>query len=192
VEADDLTAMLLSVEDIERIIGSDPLEIRDTYDEVWTSFEVSPGPCASVPFNVVVQAYRDSGYEAVSGMNMWSSQVTWEYWVDEGVVRFPSDRDAHRFVTDAETTWRDCEGDEVRAVPEEGGAVQLWTVGSTTEIPDVRALVVTSTLADTAGYVCSHAMTDRANLVIDVVVCKRGVTDEAVTIMDRIANRPPI
>jgi eukaryotic-like serine/threonine-protein kinase len=184
--------MLLSVEDIEQITGSGDLEIRDNYDELWASFEVSPGPCASVPFNVVVQAYRDSGYEAVSGMNMWSSQVTWEYWVDEGVVRFPTDHDARRFVTDAEVIWRKCEGDEVRAVPEEGGAVQWWTVGSTTQIPDVRALVVTSTLADTPGYVCSHAMTDRANLVIDVVVCTTGVTDEAVTIMDRIANRPPI
>ena len=184
--------MLLSADEIQRIIGSDALEVRDTYDEVWTSFEVSPGPCAAVPFNVVVQAYGGTGYQAVSGMNMWSSQVTWEFWVDEGVVRFPSDRDAHRFVTEAETTWRNCEGTEVRAVPEEGGAVQWWTVGNTTRIPEVRALVVTSTLADTPGYVCSHAMTDRANLVIDVVVCKKGVTDEAVTIIDRIANRPPI
>ena len=192
VEADGLTAMLLSVEDIEPIVGRDDLEIRETYDELWTAFEVSPGPCAAAPFNVIVQAYGDTGYEAVSGMNIWSSQLSSEYWVDEGVVRFPSDRDANRFVTDTETIWRDCEGQEVRAVPEEDGAHQLWTIGTTTQIPDVRALVVTSTLVDTSDYVCSHAMTDRANIVIDVVVCKRGVTDEAVTIMDRIANRPPI
>lgn len=41
VAADDLTAMLLSVEDIEQITGSGDLEIRDTYDEPWASFEVS-------------------------------------------------------------------------------------------------------------------------------------------------------
>lgn len=184
--------MLLSAEEIQQIIGSDELDIRDTYHDVWSYFEVSPGPCAAVPFNIVVQAYSDSGYEAVSGMNMWSSQKTWEFWVDEGVVRFPSEHDAHRFVTDAETSWRDCEGAEVEAVQEEGGERQFWTVGPTTEIPDLRALVITSDMAGYPGYVCSHAMTDRANLVIDVVACKRGVTDEAVTIMDRIANRPPI
>jgi hypothetical protein len=192
LETDDLTAMLLSVEDVRSIVGTTDLEITETYHDAWAYAEVSPGPCSGVPFNIVVPAYRDSGYEAVSGMNMQSSEALPEYWVDEGVVRLPTEAHAQRFITEAETTWRECAGILLRTVPEEGSDPQFWTIGETADIPESQGLVVSSSLAGVDGYVCSRAMTDKANLVVDVLVCSRVVTDEAVTILHRITSRPPV
>ena len=72
---------------------------------------------------------------------------------------------------------------------EEDTYPQFWTIGAT-ERSD--SLVVTSSLDGAAGYVCSRATSDKTNLVIDVLVCSRGVTDEAEEILHGIASRLPV
>jgi serine/threonine kinase PknH len=194
-ESDDLTAMLLSIEDIRRIVGAEDLEIDETYDRFLDYADFSPEACVGVPFNTIERAYRNSGYEAVRGIVMQTAGEIAARWVDEGVVRFDTAEEAHRFVTDSSSIWRDCAGTEVRAVPDEETGLQIWAIGDTINIPDVpesRAFMVTSVRLDVADHTCAHVMTDRADLVIDVVVCGPQATEHAVTIMDRIANRPPI
>ena len=65
-------------------------------------------------------------------------------------------------------------------------------MSNTLNLPDTDGLVVRSSRVDAAGDECSHAMADKADLVIDVAVCGRRVTDDAVTILHRIASRPPV
>ncbi len=183
--ADELRAMLLSVEDVRRIIDMPDLEINETYDDVPDDDEFSAGVCAGVPFNTSEVAYRDREYQAVQGTNMRSPGEFPEHWVDQALVRFNSGDDAQRFVADAVRIWRDCAGAVINTVPEDS-VPQRWTIGDTkgSALP-----MVTSSLVGIAGYTCAHAMTDKTNLVIDVVVCSRGVNDEAETILHRIASR---
>lgn len=186
---DDLTAMLLSVEDIRLIVGVPDLEVHEEYNDVPDTSEFSTEGCAGVPFNTVIPAYHDSGYQAVRGMNVRSPEEFPELWVDEGVIRFDDVDDARRFMTDAEATWRGCAGTVTSTVPEDSER-QFWTIGDTTESGGL--LRVVSSLRGDEDYVCSRAMKDGDVLVIDVVVCSRNVTDEAETIVNRIAGRLPV
>lgn len=191
-DGDELSAMLLRLDEVQQVVGVPDLEIKDTYERFIDYLEFSPDRCAGVPFNTIDRTYRNSGYQAVRGMRM----QTWEdfpaHWVDEGVVRFDTADDARRFVAESTPIWRECAGTVARAVPDEQTGLQLWAIGDTEELPDAEGLVVTSRRADVAGRACSHAMAVKANLVIDVVVCSPTVTDEAVTVLHRIANKPPV
>jgi hypothetical protein len=192
-----LTAMLLDLEDVQRIVETPDLEARQAYHQFWSYVEVSRGICSGVPFNSVDFDYRGSRFHAVSGMTMYSSgdapdAAVVRVWVDEAVVRFDGASDAHRFVTDSAPRWRSCAGTQIRAVVEEGAGAQLWTIGRTEDIPATGTLVVTTSLAGAPGYVCKRALKNKADLVIDVVVCRDGVTEEAQTIVERIANRLPV
>jgi hypothetical protein len=191
-DGDDLTAMLLRLEDVRQVVGAPELEISETYDKFLDFLEFSPEVCAGVPFNTIERAYRSSGYQAVRGMTMQTSEEIPAHWVDEGVVRFATAGDARRFVTDAGPVWRKCAGVQAHAVPDEDTGPQIWAIGETLELDDTYGLEVRSSRVDAAGDECSHAMADKANLVIDVAVCSRTVTDEAVTILHRIASRPPV
>jgi serine/threonine kinase PknH len=191
-DGDELTAMLLRVEDVRHIVGAPDLEISETYDKFLDYLEFSPEVCAGVPFNTIERAYRSSGYQVVRGMTMQTSEEIPAHWVDEGVVRFATADDARRFVTDAEPVWREYAGTQARAVPDEDTGPQIWAIGDTVNLPDTDGLVVRSSRVDAAGDECSHAMADKADLVIDVAVCGRRVTDDAVTILHRIASRPPV
>jgi hypothetical protein len=182
--------MLLSVEDIGHIVGVMDLEIDETYEKFLDYVEFSPEQCAGVLFNTIERAYRDSGYLAVSGMVMQTAEQ--EHWIDEGVVRYASAADAHRYVTEAEQNWPACAGVEAHQVPNEDTVPQTWSIGDIERLPDAGGLMVRTRRVDLAGEVCAHAMADRSSLVIDVVVCGPRVADEAVTILNQIANRPPV
>lgn len=184
--------MLLSVQEVADIVGIDDLEVNETYDKFLDYVEFSPDECAGVPFNTIERAYRHSGYSAVSGMVMDTADQ--DHWIDEGVVRFSTAADARRFVADAERVWPECAGVESRQVPEKGAELQVWVIGETEPLPDGGLQVMSRRDGTRGGIgdVCAHAMADRANIVIDVVVCGPTVTDEAVTILERIARKPPI
>jgi hypothetical protein len=194
-QVDGLTAMLLSIEDIGAITGLTDLEITNAYDELLGFLEFTPEECIGVPFNTIDKGYRDSRYQAISGMVMQPPEPTLRDWVDEAVVQFATAADAHRFVTESAAKWRNCAGTEVRAVPDEENGLQIWKIGDTSDIevlPELRGLMVRTTRVDVAEPECAHAMTDRANIVIDVVVCGQNDVAEAETILERIANRPPV
>jgi hypothetical protein len=189
-QTDELTAMLLSVEEIRRIVGIGDLDVEETYEKFLDYVEFSPEQCAGVLFNTIARAYRNSGYVAVSGMVVQTPEQ--DHWIDEGVVRFASAADAHRYVAESEQNWLDCAGSEVRQVPNEDTDVQTWSIGETERLADPGGLMVRTRRVDLAGEVCAHAMADRSSLVIDVVVCGPRVDGEAVTILNQIAKRPPV
>lgn len=186
---DDLTAMLLSVEEIGRIVGVD-LEVSETYEKFLDYAEFTPERCAGVPFNTIERAYRGSRFTGVSGMVM--DDASYEHWVDEGVVRYATAADAHRYVAQAEAIWRDCAGVEATEVPRADDERQTWSIGQTERLGEPGGLQVRMHRVAGPYEVCAHAMADHANHVIDVVVCGPTVADEAATILNRIANRPPV
>ncbi|MCT7661735.1 sensor domain-containing protein [Mycobacterium deserti] len=189
-QGDELSAMLLSVEEIRGIVGADNIEITETYEKFLDYVEFTPEECAGVPFNTIERAYRNSGYQAVSGMIMQNDGQ--QRWIDEGVVRFATAAAARRFVSDSERIWQDCSGVRAHAVPDEDTAGQIWAIRDTVRLRNFNGLMVTSSRVDRPGRECAHAMADRAQLVIDVAVCGPQIDDEAVTILAGIADRPPI
>jgi hypothetical protein len=192
-DVDGLTAMLLSVEDIRTIIGAEDLEVAYTYEKFLDYLEFEPESCIGVPFNTIDRAYSNSGYQAVSGMVVQPPHDTQRDWVDEGVVQFATAAAAHRFVTASAAAWRNCAGKQVRAVPDKDTGSQVWQIAETVEtLPDSRGFLVRSTRVDRPQSECAHTMADRADLVIDVVVCSRDDAGNAETILERIASRPPV
>jgi hypothetical protein len=191
-QTDALTAMLLGLDEVRDITEADDLQISETYEKFLDYVEFTPERCAGVPFNTIERAYRNSGYQGVSGMVMANDGQ--KRWVDEAVVRFATPGAAHRFVTDNDRIWRDCVGVAAHAVPGEDNDVQIWAIGETVRLPDSTGLMVTTSRVDKPGKGCTHAMADRGDLVIDVVVCGPGPTntDQAVTLLNRIADKPPV
>jgi hypothetical protein len=185
---DELTAMLLPLDEIRALVSAPELEIRETYDDFLDYAEFSPEHCAGVPFNTIERAFRDSGYETVRGVAM---DADTDAFVDEGVIRFASAAYAHRYVAQSKSTWQDCMGVVAHVVPDEMSDSQQWAIKDTVDLP-AGGLMVRTRQVDAAGRECAHAMADRAELVIDVVVCGRRVIDEATTILHRIGRRPPV
>lgn len=185
----DLNGLLLSVDDIRAVMAAPDLQIQDTYEQMPPStVGYVPEDCVRAAFNVVEAGYRDSGFTAARGVVMQEPETTQMlHLVDQGVVTFPNEAAANTYVTRTLEAWRRCAGTPFTALRPE--AAEHWTFGEVTENNGISAI---PKIADGGtGWSCSHAITGKANVVIDVSACGFEITDQATTIVARIRDKFP-
>jgi hypothetical protein len=153
----------------------------------------SPPNCLGAAFNTLEPVYRGSGYLGTQGLEMKESDVREQHWVDEGVVAFPSERDATSFVARSADAWKQCTGSEFTDTYVQHGT-QNWTFGDVSESAGVIAIhktaISATNVGDPHGWGCTHAMGAKSNVVSDVFVCGYGtITDQPVTIVKAVLQK---
>jgi serine/threonine-protein kinase len=185
----DLEGLLLPVEDIQPVMDAPDLAVDKTYAEMPPStVGYIPEDCASAAYNTVETGYRDSGFTATRGVVMQepASAPQLLHVVDEGVVAFPDATAAAAYVTKTVGEWGHCAKSPFTAQRPE--SVEHWNFGDVTENNGVTAI---PKMTEGSGWTCSHAITSKANVVVDVSACGFSVAGQASDIVSRIRDKIP-
>ncbi len=184
-----LDGLLLPLDDVRAIMAAPELEVHDNYAQMPPSTAgYVPEDCVRAAFNTVEPGYRDSKFVAIRGVVMQEpdSSAELSHIVDQGVVTFPDEAAANTYVTRTIEAWRRCAGTPFTVLRPE--AAEHWTFGDVTESNGISAIPKTG---DGSEWSCSHAITARANAVVDVSACGFSITDQATTIAGRIRDKFP-
>lgn len=181
-----LDAVMLSIEELNRIVGATEMGVVVDSREMSDSAEaVSDPDCVGSIFGAEDLAYRDSGFTAVRDQVAREPGDGNEHWIEQAVVLYPTEEQATGFASAATSSWRECGGFSV--VVDDELTSSIWLIADV----DVRDDVVTQVVAqeDSEGWECQHAMSAVANVSIEVLACAFGIHDEAVeTVNALVAN----
>jgi hypothetical protein len=107
--------------------------------------------------------------------------------VEQTVVQFSKSDAARDFFATSTKSWSACEGQTIVSTGPDGRR-QSWSLENFTATDDT--LTITQTLPRSTGG-CQRALSVRANVSIDVMVCGADVTNEAASVVSAIADGMP-
>ena len=177
-----LDGLLLDLGELNGIVGATQLETIIASREMSSNSDAVSDPvCLGSIFGAEERVYGQSGWTAMR------DQVAHQrgddsHWVEQTVVRYPTDTAAKDFVGGSTTAWRDCSGFSVAV--NDGSNSSLWLIGDVNVHDDMVTQVVDQ--EDSDGWECQHALTSVSNLSIETLACAFGIHDEAVTIAQKL------
>lgn len=189
VAEQDLEGLLLPVEDLQTVMEAPDLAVDKTYAEMPPStVGYIPEDCASAAYNTVETGYRDSGFTATRGVVMQEPDTAPQllHVVDEGVVAFPDATAAAAYVTKTVEQWGHCAKSPFAA--QRPDTVEHWNFGDVAENNGISSI---PKMSEGSGWTCSHAITSKANVVVDVSACGFSISDQAGTIVARVRDKIP-
>jgi hypothetical protein len=180
-----LDDVLLSIDDINEIMGSDTMEITGELDEmVDHSRDVSEPDCLGSIFGAEQPVYEDSGYTAVRDQVSREPDEDNAHWVEQTVVLYPSAAKAQRFFDNSQSAWESCGSTSI--------AIDDGTDSYTWQIEDLSAtdsvLTQITTQDDAEGWECQHALSFVTNVVVEAWACSYGAGDEAADMATKMVD----
>ncbi|MET0897631.1 MAG: sensor domain-containing protein [Mycobacterium sp.] len=181
----DLAATLLSVEEINSIMGADDLEVVESSEElVDHSADISDPACLGALYNAEQVVYDNSGWTELVDEILTQPVDDPANWIEQTAVRFPSVDDASAFYESSKAQWQECISQQVSVF--DGEYEYTWefdglTVSDTTISQSALQL-------DSDGWTCQHAMSAAADVVIEASACSMSPDEEAVTIVEALAK----
>lgn len=176
-------SLLLKPDEVASILGLDtidPLPIVAQMDI--STAEMSRPECLGASYVAMADAYRNSGYTRVAFQNLQAKGYDY-IWSSQGVVAFPSDKEAQDFLDASGTQWSACAGDIVTM--KVGDSSMQW---SYKDVDRTDSQITQSTEQVAAGgYGCQHVLRRDANLLIETLACRTPPGDEANLMADKIA-----
>lgn len=185
-----LRGMLLPAPELDELLQTSGMVPGAIGTEFATGATVDPSECVSA-----WAALNQNTYAAVSTTGV-AGQVVGEkpkpyHQVVQGVVAFPDEAAAKKFVNDQVSAWARCEsrpldyqwGDSTEHVEIGKGVVTIAPEGSLLSLPVTRAVT------DGEPLKCERAMIARLNVVVDVRACKPSEPLAAQAVAKAIAQK---
>ena len=178
-----LDEVLLSVEVLNRIVGSTRMEVASELDEMTDhSAEVSDPDCLGAVYGAEEPVYAGTGWTAMRDQLVREPDEDNDHWVEQTAVLYPSAENAQMFFADSTLTWQDCANAAIGV----GEGNYLW------ELDDVgvgETLITQRTTQEGAdGWACQHALSVVSNLTVEAWACGYSITDEAAEIADEMVR----
>jgi len=196
-----LATLVLTAEEVADALKAPGMFVNKTWTEPHgplpgDSFD--PPECTAAVFNGLTDAYRDSGYHAIYGLDLGQHTNGFPLGVSEFVATFQNGDAAKKFAAGAVDQMHSCAGKQLNyAHP---GTTGLYTVENPVESGDVTTVRSTldsvlqnghSTDVKRLNASAMRAVAAKANVVVDVTVIGRNLGDDATTIVSRILGRIP-
>jgi PknH-like extracellular domain len=181
----DLAATLLSVEEINSIMGADDIEVvESTEDLVDHSADISDPACLGALYNAEEFIYDGSGWTDLVDEILTQPVDDPDFWVEQTAVRFSSEEEAATFYETSKSQWQECVSQQVSVY--DGDYEFTWefdglTVSDTTISQNALQL-------DSDGWTCQHALTAVSAVVVEASACGMSISDEAVAMADALAK----
>lgn len=180
-----LEDVLLSIGDINDIMGSGSMEITGELDQmVDHSSDVSEPDCLGSIFGAEQPVYGDSGYTAVRDQVSREPDEDNAHWVEQTAVLYPSADKAQRFFDNARSSWDSCGGTSIAI--DDGTDSYTWQIEDLTATDAVLTQVTTQD--DAEGWECQHALSAVTNVVVEAWACSYGAGDEAADIAAKMVD----
>jgi serine/threonine kinase PknH len=184
--ANQLETVILSAAEINTVMGTSNLQpngqIETQLEDPTTVLSIEE--CRGALFPGQGPVYGRSGFTGARG---------WDYiakapdsFVFTYAVSFPAADQARGFVSKSAASWKACAGQTVTATAPQGSVKDL--LGDVTGDPPK---IVQSQTSHANGYACQHALSATSNLVLDVLACQSGITDQASRVADAMAAKMP-
>jgi PknH-like extracellular domain len=182
-----LAGVLLDASQINQIMGATAMIVVKRYDKLTgdNGGSYSDPGCAAAVFNTVEAGYKGSGYLATRGSELHEPEANYKHYVDQGVVSFGSGSDARRYLATAQDTWRRCVDKHVTYTPQDGKP-STWTIRQPVTTAGVTAAFTDLEGGD--GYSCTHAITAKVNVVIDISACSYDSPDRSIAAANTVVN----
>jgi len=181
----DLSATLLSAEEINSIMGSEDIEVVESTDElVDHSAGISDPACLGTLYNAEEFIYDGSGWTELVDEILTQQVDDPDSWVEQTAVRFSSADEASEFYETSKSQWQECVGQQVSVY--DGDYEFTWefdglTVSDTTISQSALQL-------DSDGWTCQHAMAAVSDAIVEASACGMALDEEAVTIVEALAK----
>ncbi|WP_194166309.1 sensor domain-containing protein [Mycolicibacterium sp. P9-22] len=180
-----LDDVLLSIGDINDIMGSDTMEITGELDQmVDHSGDVSEPDCLGSIFGAEEPVYGDSGYTAVRDQVSREPDEDNAHWVEQTAVLYPSANKAQRFFDNARSSWDACAGTSIAI--DDGMDSYTWQIEDLTATDTVLTQITAQDDAD--GWECQHALSAVTNVIVEAWACSYGAGDEAADIAAKMVE----
>jgi serine/threonine kinase PknH len=185
--ANQLQTILLSAAETNSAMGTSNLqplgEIEAQLEDPVDTLSIEECRGALLPGQGPV--YGRSGFTGVRGQGFNAEAPG--YFVAITAVSFPSADQALGFVRNSALSWKACAGQTVTITAAQGSL--RYKFGDVTGGPP--KIVQSETLEGSNGASCQHALSATSNVILDVVVSGRGITDQASRIADAMAAKMP-
>ena len=186
LDESDLNDVVLSIGEINAIMGSSAMEVTSELDEMADhSDAISDPECLGAIYGAEEPVYAGSGWTAVLDQISREEGDDNEHWVEQTIVLYPSADKAQTFFDKSKAEWESCNDQTVSV--DDGGDSYDWDI----EDFNAQDTVITqvTTQKDAAGWACQHALSPVSNITVEVWACSYSPEDEAETIVtDIIAN----
>jgi len=185
--AAQLDGILLDAPAVNKLMGATGMTLAETYDTMpgRDGATVSDSLCIGTVFNTIDDTFKPGTYTGVLGRLFGDDR----HEADEGLVLFANSAAAQGFWTASKKTWDRCAGTHIAYTPADAKSPRLWTPRQRTQAGHVIAVV--SDLEGGDGYTCMHALTVKANVVVDVRTCGYDLGNQAIDLTNALTARFP-
>lgn len=182
VKADRLESVLLSSQQINRIMGASDMDtLRPLFEPEHLSSTLSKPECLGALTAAQAPTYADSGYTAMRYVGAKEVKGGVKHYVAQSVATFNDADAAVAFVKNSATRWASCSGQDVTV---KGGETVTWALNSMVGEPP--AISILESRQD-VKWTCQRALRAVSNAVVDATACSADVDDQGNTIADQIA-----
>jgi PknH-like extracellular domain len=171
-----LDDVLLSIGDINGIIGSTTMKVTSDLDEMTDhSGEVSDADCLGAIYGAEDPVYAGTHWTAVRDQVAREPDDDNQHWVEQTAVLYPSADEAQGFFADSKRTWQKCAGNALTVY--DASDSYLWQLDDVSG--DDTLITQMSTQEDADGWTCQHAVSVVSNVTVEAWACGYDIKDEA-------------
>ncbi|MGB2920215.1 MAG: sensor domain-containing protein [Mycobacterium sp.] len=170
----DLDAVLLTIGELNAIMGSAQLEVTSDLDEMTDhSAQVSDPDCLGAVYGAEEPVYAGTDWTAVRDQVAREPTDDNDHWVEQTAVLYPAAANARQFFDTSTAIWTDCANSAIGV----GDGDYLWELDDV----DVGDTMITQVARQEGadGWGCQHAVTLVSNLTVEAWACGYRITDEA-------------
>jgi hypothetical protein len=174
---------------VSPLVGAAGLTVTDSYGAVYPQQPgetVSDPQCVGTAYPAQASVYQGSGYVGLAGQRITEPDNSRNHIVDQVLTTFHDSAAAQKFVTATGQSWQQCAGRSINRHFVDG-STDLWTLGQAAGTG--TGVSVLNLVEGGNGWGCSHALAAKANVVAEVLVCGPNITDQGVTVRDRVLTR---
>ncbi|WP_205874156.1 serine/threonine-protein kinase PknH/PknJ [Mycobacterium camsae] len=186
VAEDRLSSLLLTASEVNAVMGSSTMQPGKPITTVDSSpVTMSIPDCQGAVYGSQGPAYAGSGYTGISGLVSSEPGDSYDHWVNQAAVTFPTADKAKSFLQSSLNRWKGCAGKTVSVT--NSGKTYRWTFS------EVRGTSPKITVIDAQeganGWECQRAMEVANNVIVDVNACGYQITDQGGQIADKIVAK---
>jgi hypothetical protein len=182
----ELTALLLSPEQINPVIGANGIAVTRKHDAMSDdSATMRPRECLAIDGSAQAQVYAGSGFTAVRDQAL-NDGDNFTHYAEQAVVLFPTAKQASIFFVASGLRWPTChQYTHIQSGSE-------WTAGPVSSADGTLSTIATQRNAKAGGWACGRALVIKNNVVVDINTCSADPRNSAVDIANRIATKVPM
>lgn len=182
-----LSGLLLSTTEIDGVMGASNMQPEKPLDSLGAATtDLSNPDCRGAIDAGRVPVYAGSSYTGVSAVELHEPGDSFDHWVIQYAIGFPSADKAAAFLSSSAAKWKACAGQNVAVT--ENGQTNHWSLGTFTGGDHDIGILNTSEGAN--GWACQRALKAESNVVMDVTACEySGLSDQASQIAAKMAAK---